>query len=131
MIAIDNTELAKDLHYGPDSVGFQPVVTFAVTNNTTTKQVVVSQASVFASGDAFKKVLINVYDVDGLKKSGVINAAADSATISIAELNASGISITATVISTAGNKADLGVYKLDGKTGSGALKHLAKQGVRG
>ena len=130
MKAIENEGLVNDLHYGPDSIGFNPVLSFAITNNTTTKTATITDASTFASNDSFKKVLVKVVDTNGKKVNGVIAVAAGNVVISLVGLVTKGISITATVISTKGCKADLGIYDLDGKTGSGSIENVAKQGIR-
>lgn len=131
MTAIEKDVLQNDLCEGCDGCdAFAPVLTLAVTNNTSTKTATVTDASVFGAGDTFKKVLVNLYDVDGKKVSGVITAAAGNTVLSLVGLKTKGISITATVISTLGCKADMAIYDYDGRTGSGDLTNVAKQGKR-
>ena len=131
MKAIDNSNLVNDLHYGPDSIGFTPKLTYQLVNTANSKIVQVTEASVFVAGDTLKKVLIHVNDVNGKSKhSEILLAGGASDKLDLTGLNLAGISFTATVITEKGLKADLGVYGLTGKSEIGDFAFVAKQGTR-
>lgn len=130
MKAIDNTNLKDDLHYGPDCVGFEPALTYEMANGEG-KTVTVTDASTLEGESTLTKVLVHVTDVDGKAVHGEITEAEGNAAIDVSTLNTSNLSVTATVITSGGCKADLGVYNLqlvDGATGD--LEYAAKQGKR-
>ena len=134
MNAFSNENLKDDLHYGPDCVGFEPALTYAVTNTTNTKTVKVTDTSTYPEGSDLQKVIVHVIDTEGNEKHGVITPSGDEnpseATIDVTGLVMVGLAIKATVISDSGCKADLGVYDLDGKTGTGVIENASKQGKR-
>lgn len=134
MSAFSNENLKDDLHYGPDCVGFEPALTYAITNNGGTKTVKVTDTSVYPEDSGLQKVLFHVIDTNGNEKHGEITPSEDEnpseATISVVGLVMVGLAIKATVISDLGCKADLGVYDLDGKTGTGVIENASKQGKR-
>ena len=78
MKAIDNSNV---LNYDRQNVDntFLPNVTWAFTKSSNT--IVFTEAGSVPSGDTFKKVNIEVFDVSGNKKTASINAAAGTASV--------------------------------------------------
>lgn len=130
MKAIDNTNLKDDLHYGPDCVGFEPALTYEI-NSDGVEEITITEASVFEGASTLTKVLVHITDVDGNCVHGEITDGGGSVVKDVSTLNTSNLSITATVITSGGCKADLGVYNLQlVHNATGDLEYAAKQGKR-
>lgn len=94
------------------------------------KTVTVTDESTFIGGDDLKVVNVSVYDKDGNEKHGQITADGGNVSIDVSTLNLNKIDIKATVVSTKGNKVDLGIYDIGNTALSGNLDHEASQGNR-
>lgn len=89
--------------------GLNPAIQYSLV--AATKQLTVTDASVFPAGDSFENINIWAIDKDGNEVTGQITAAAGSATLDLSEdfdVNG-GFTITATVVSAKRAVADLSV----------------------
>lgn len=125
MTSIDNTDLVNKLGLPIIPASFVPTLNYAI--NTATKAITVTDATVFPSEDAFAKVNVHAIDnVTGKRLSGQIAAAAGNVVITLPGSTLSDISITATVVSTKGLVADLGVYHITTAALTGTLGSIAE-----
>lgn len=108
--------------------GLVPVLTYAV--NTGAKTVTVTDASTFGAGDDLNVVNVSVYDKDGKEKHGQITVDAGNVVIDVTGMNLSSLDIKATVVSTQGAKADLGIYNIGSVAASGNFIYANDQGNR-
>lgn len=89
--------------------GFQPAIQYAL--NTSTKELTVTDASVFPAGDSFQNVNVWAIDKNGNEVKGSITAAAGNVVLDLVapfDING-GFTITATVVSAKRVVADLSV----------------------
>ena len=128
MTGFEKDELQAGLCNDCEKLGLVPKVTYAV--DVAEKTVTVTDASTFGAGDDLNVVNVSVYDKDGNEKHGQIAADGGNVMINIAGLNLSSIDIKATVVSTKGAKADLGIYNIGSVAVSGDLLYTNDQGNR-
>lgn len=129
MTAINNTEVKDALCKNCGCNGFVPGISYVI--NATARTVQFTEASTFPATDNLKALNLHVSDAKGNKKSKQITVAAANTTFSAAELlgfDFSDLTLTATVVTNGGCKADLGVHNVGASQLTGSLGSVNDQG---
>lgn len=115
MIAIDNEKMLNVCRMCEGN-GFTPKLTYSF--NTTNKKLIITDGSIFPSGDSF--LIVNVIaTVEGIDRTNCIKTARGSVEIDLSDLNTSnGFNITATIVSKGRQTANLAAYEVASKVGS-------------
>jgi len=121
-IAFDNSALEQKLCSGCDCKGFIPKVKYEVDLKAETLKCM--DASSFDTGDKLEKIVLHVYDKDGKQVASSISTTGGTAVLSITGLNYTDLSITATVVSTAGCKANVAQYHIGQYALTGFLQYI-------
>lgn len=128
MTGLEKEVLQNDLCGGCECKGFVAKINYEV--DVAAQTVVVTDASTFDAGDDLNVANVHVYDKEGNEVHAQITADAGSATVDVSSLVLSSVDILATVISTQGCKADLGIYNIGSVALTGQLGNKNNQGTR-
>lgn len=125
MTAIDTANLKDKLCGSCNCQGFLPSVGYSI--NTSTKVIAITDGSTYPATDSAKSIIVRVYDQKGGVVAGKLTNGV-AANVTATALDFSNLTITATVVSTKGCKADLSAYHLGVQSLAGNLGNTALAG---
>lgn len=126
MTAIDVSPLNTGLCGDCDCTGFAPKLDYVI--DPVAKTIAWTDTSTYPAADSRKTIHVRAYDQNGNKVT--VKATGANGSLNVATLQLSDVTITSTVISTSGCKADLGSYHLGAGSLTGTLGSVALQGKR-
>jgi hypothetical protein len=125
MNAFDNTNIKDKLCGGCNCAGFVPGVSYTI--DPAAKTIVFADTSAYPAGDGPDAIIVHAYDKRGKRVAGKLTNGA-GATANVSTLDLSSITITATVVSDKGCKADLSAYDLGVTALAGGLGNTTLAG---